>query len=60
MGDLQNWAEGIERELLVLEETLRDVEEGDERREQERLERIERGEEEDGDAKGKGKKGWWW
>ncbi|KAK5012108.1 hypothetical protein LTR60_004558, partial [Cryomyces antarcticus] len=27
-GDLQNWAECIERELLVVEETLREVEGG--------------------------------
>lgn len=30
IGDVQNWAEMIERDLLVIEETLRMVEEGDE------------------------------
>ena len=28
IGDVQNWAEVIERDLLVLEETVRMVEEG--------------------------------
>lgn len=64
IGDVQNWAELIERDLLVVEETVRLAEEREER---ERRERRERGEDVedgdgDGDAKGKGKKkGWlWW
>lgn len=58
VGDVQNWAECIERDLLVLEETLREVEEGDEEREREREAEAERMEV-DGQS-GKGKKAWFW
>jgi DNA mismatch repair protein PMS2 len=44
IGDVQNWAEVIERELLVLEETLRIAEE-EEEREEERVRAEERGRE---------------
>ncbi|MCJ1338589.1 hypothetical protein MMC09_003878 [Bachmanniomyces sp. S44760] len=36
IGDIQNWAEMIERDLLVVEETLRLAEEDDESMEQDR------------------------
>ena len=57
VGDVQNWAEMLERELLVLEETVRIVEAGEEE---------EEGEEQGGSAeaetggKKKGKGKWWW
>lgn len=67
IGDVQNWAEVVERDLLVLEETLRGVE-GDGYGEGEREEEGEG--EEDGrmngkdtkDGEGLGKRGWlrWW
>ena len=52
VGDVQNWAEVMERELLVLEETVRIVEEekkasGD-------------GEGQEREGKGRKKKRWFW
>lgn len=62
VGDVQNWAEMIERDLLVLEETVKLAEE---RKEEEREGEGE-GEMANGDgdrkgAEGGGKSGWkWW
>ncbi|THC98804.1 hypothetical protein EYZ11_001712 [Aspergillus tanneri] len=58
IGDVQNWAELIERDLLVVEETVRLAEE----REGRRSGSDGEGEEMNGngDVKGKGKSGWFW
>lgn len=66
IGDVQNWAEVIERELMVLEETVRMVEDG-----QGTGEEGEQGERRIGEGEGEGhgqrdqrdgRKGWlkWW
>ncbi|KAK1143547.1 hypothetical protein N8T08_006353 [Aspergillus melleus] len=75
IGDVQNWAELIERDLMVVEETVRLAEEKERVEEEEERERRGEGEgnghlreqEGDGDGdgggkdKGKGKgKGWFW
>ncbi|GAB7349203.1 hypothetical protein MBLNU459_g8130t2 [Dothideomycetes sp. NU459] len=54
-GDVQNWAEVIERELLVIEEVLRMVEEEGTDAEGERAEVPDRHASRDGDVNGKGK-----
>lgn len=57
IGDVQNWAEMIERDLLVLEEMMDVVETGEERSEEEGGDEMDgdgRGEEEDGHVNGAG------
>ena len=58
VGDVQNWAEMLERELQVLEETVRIVEAGEEEEE----EGVGREGNVEGEAAGKkkGKGKWWW
>lgn len=53
IGDVQNWAEMIERDLLVLEETMDGVEA------KERETGVEPGREENGNGKQDGKQGSW-
>lgn len=63
IGDVQNWAEVIERELMVLEETARMVEDGQRTGEEgEQGQRIGEGEEEQRASGQDGRKGWlkWW
>ncbi|MCJ1485653.1 hypothetical protein MMC06_005828 [Schaereria dolodes] len=50
LGDIQNWAEMLERDLLVVEETLRVAEEEEEGEEE--------GGAQNGDGGRKGKRGW--
>lgn len=63
IGDVQNWAEVIERELMFLEETARMVEDGQRTGEEgEQGQRIGEGEEEQRASGQDGRKGWlkWW